>query len=257
MKSRFYILLFLAMLVYGIDATAQFDTEYIDTAEFKILYQRNKTYGVELNNLGLGVQYRTGKRISYFSTRMWEFDFSYLKSFKQYKIQKPYQGARRYVYGKKNDVFFLRAGIIKKQLLNRKPYWGGVEVRFMYGGGISLGLAKPYYLYVIYQVGNTQTYETVTKIYNEDPTQRDWLDEFGRAPFSKGLSEISLHPGIYGKIGLSFEFGVDPTKMKVAEVGILVDALPYGVSVMAYNPNSIVFPQLFLSFSLGKRFNKY
>ncbi|PLX14386.1 MAG: hypothetical protein C0598_01370 [Marinilabiliales bacterium] len=245
------------MLFTNIDVVAQFDTEYVDTSEFKILYNRSKTYGIELNNLGLGIQYRTGKRLSYFSTRMWEFDFSYLKSYKQYKIQKPYQNAKRYIYGKQNDVFFLRAGIIKKKLLNRKPYWGGVEVRFMYGGGLSFGLAKPYYLYVIYQIDNTDSYEILPKVYDEDPVNRDWLDEFGRAPFSRGFNEISIHPGAYGRIGLSFEFGKDPTKLKVLEVGLLVDVLPYGVSVMAYNPNDIVFPQLFFSFSLGKRFNKY
>lgn len=244
------------MLFCSIDATAQFDSEYVDTSEFKVLYQRSKTYGIELNNLGLGIQYRTGKRLSYFSTRMWEFDFSYLKSFRQYKIQIPIVGAKKFVYGKKNDVFFLRGGIVKKQLLNRKPYWGGVEVRFIYGAGLSLEIAKPYYLYVYYFFDN-DTYEIVPQIYDEDPNNRNWDGIYGRAPFSKGLNEISIHPGAYGKFGLSFEFGTDPTKLKVLEIGLLIDVIPFGVSVMANNPNNVVFPQLFLSLSLGKRFNKY
>lgn len=259
MKSRVHIILFLAMLFIGIDASAQFDTESFDTLENQILYNRTKTYGLIFHNLGLGVQYRSGKRLSIFKTRMFEFDFVYYRSFKQVKLLKPYQNAKKYVLGKQNDAFFLRGGMAWKRLLNRKPYWGGVEMRFTYATGISLGIAKPYYLYVIYESndGGGQTYEIRPQVYDADPVKRDWLDEFGRAPFSKGLNEITIHPGAYVKFGLNFEFGTVNTKIKALEVGTTIDILPFGMTVMAYSENQILFPQFYISLSWGKRFNKY
>jgi len=257
MKNRFYILLLFAMLLIGVDATAQFDTETSDTLENQILYNRTKTYGVLINNLGLGIQYRTGKRLSIFKTRMLEFDFVYYKSFKQVKLLKPYQNARSYIYGKKNDAFFLRGGFSWKKLLNRKPYWGGVEIRYIYGAGISLGIAKPYYIYVIYETEGGTNYEIRPEVYEIDPSKRNWLDEFGRAPFSKGLNEITIHPGAYGKLGLNIEFGKQSTKIKSFETGITLDILPAGMTVMASSENQIFFPQFYISFSWGKRFNKY
>lgn len=257
MKSHVYILLFLAMLFYGVDVSAQFDTEVSDTLENQILYNRTNTYGIITHNLGLGVQYRTGKRISIFKTRMIEFDFLFYRAFKQVKLIKPYANARRYVFGKKNDAFFLRGGVAWKKLLNRKPYWGGVELRFIYAAGISIGIAKPYYIYVIYESVSGDAYEIRPEVYDIDPDKRGWLDEFGRAPFSKGLDEITLHPGVYFKLGLNFEFGSVSTKIKALELGVAFDVLPMGMTVMASNEKQILFPQFFISFSWGKRFNKY
>jgi len=247
------------MLICGIDAHAQFDTEFSDTIDNQILYNRTKTYGAIAHNLGFGIQYRTGKRLSIFKTRMWEFDFVTYRPYKQVKLLKPYQNARKYVFGKQNEVFFFRAGMSWKRLLNRKPYWGGVELRLMYAAGLSLGIAKPYYLYVIYEVqdGTNQTYELRQKVYDSDPNNRDWLDEFGRAPFSKGLNEISVHPGAYFKLGLNFEFGKVSTKIRALEAGVSMDVLPMGMTVMAYSENQIFYPQFYISFSWGKRFNKY
>lgn len=239
---------------------AQFDTELFDSLENKILYSRQRTYGIIAHNLGLGVQFRTGKRLSIFKTRMLEFEFVTTKSYKQVKMLNPYPtNARRFVYGKLNEGFFLRANIVWKKLLNRKPYWGGVEVRWLYGGGISLGIAKPYYLYVVYSVvtpNGQEEYQILTEQYNKE--QQSWDMIYGRAPFSRGISEITIHPGLYLKTGLNFEYGKNSTRIKAIEIGGSIDVLPFGMTIMAESgENQVLFPSIFLNFSLGKRFNKY
>ena len=255
----FYKIAILFLLVYtSFPLFAQFDTEEVDTLENMILYNREKTYSVVLQNLGLGFQYRTGKRLTYFKTRMFEVEFFTMRSFKQIKTISPYPNSNRYVYGKLNDAFFLRGGMVWKKLLNRKPYWGGVEVRLNYGGGLSLALAKPYYLYVVYfyQLPNGYV-DRVIKTERFDASQQSWDDIYGRAPFSEGLGEITLHPGIYLKAGLNFEYGERSTKIKAIEIGGSLDILPTGLSIMADNTNQVVFPSVYLNFSFGKRFNKY
>lgn len=164
--------------------------------------------------------------------------------------------SKRYVYGKYNDVFFIRAGFIWKKLLNRKPYWGGVEVRMIYGGGISIGIAKPYYLYIIKDIsGSGETFTIVPERYN--PTLHSNTDIYGRAPFSKGINEITIHPGLHLKGGLNFEFGTKSTKVKSLEVGAALDILPAGMTIMYNNADQIFYPSAYISFSLGKRFNNY
>lgn len=258
MKKLRKILVLSVLTFFFVPVYSQFDTEGYDSTENLILYQRQRTFGVVLHNLGLGVQYRNGKRLSYFKTRMWEIEFVSMKSYKQVKILNPYfTNSRRYVYGKLNDAFFLRGGMVWKKLLNRKPYWGGVELRWMYGGGVSLGIAKPYYLYVLYfyETNGYFTYEIKTERF--DPSSQSWDDIYGRAPFTVGLTEITLHPGIYLKTGLNFEFGTQSTKIKALEVGGAIDIAPTGLSIMSNNTNQIFFPTFYLTFSFGKRFNKY
>lgn len=259
MKRIWQIYLVLLLVLCSTGAYSQFDTEEVDTLENLILYNKQRTFGIVATSLGLGVNYRFGKRISYFKTRMWEIELVTMRSYKQVKIINPYfANSRRYIYGKLNEAFFLRAGMVWKKLLNRKPYWGGVELRFMYGGGFSLGLAKPYYLYVLYfyeSPGGGYTYEIKTEKFN--PDSQSWDDIYGRAPFTKGFNEISLHPGVYGKAGLNFEFGKRNTKITALEVGAIVDVTPGGLSIMANNTNQIFFPTLYLSISFGKRYNKY
>ena len=258
MKGPGKLCIILLLVFSSFSAFSQFDTEEFDTLENQILYNKQRTFGVVAHNLGLGFQYRWGKRITYFKTRMWEIEFVSMRSYKQVKLINPYfANSRRYVEGKLNDVFFLRAGVMWKKLLNRKPYWGGVEVRFVYGGGFSLAIAKPYYYYVIYfheNPGGGWVPEIRTERYDED-SMKD--DIYGRAPFTKGLNEIGLHPGLYGRAGLNFEFGKRNTKITALEVGGAVDIIPDGVGIMASAPQQIFYPTVYLTFSFGKRFNKY
>jgi len=259
MKTQKKIVVTILLLFFFVPVFSQFDTEIYDSTENLILYERQRTYSIVLHSLGLGFQFRNGKRVNYFRTRMWEIEFVSMKSYKQVKLLNPYfTNARRYVYGKLNDAFFLRGGMAWKKLLNRKPYWGGVELRWMYGGGVSLGIAKPYYLYVLYfyDTGDGYyTYDIQTERF--DSSSQSWDDIYGRAPFTIGLGEITLHPGIYLKTALNFEFGVRSTKIKALEIGGTIDIIPLGMSIMADKSNQIFFPTLFLNFSFGKRFNKY
>lgn len=253
MKFYKYILFLSLLIVASTELFSQFDTEDFDTLENQILYNKQRTFGIVAHSLGLGVQFRTGQRVTYFKTRMFDFELVSMRSYKQVKMINAYvPDARRYVYGKLNDAFFLRIGMVWKKLQNRKPYWGGVELRFIYGGGISLGLGKPYYYYTAYHNSNG--------IYDDFRTERfhEEIDAIiSRAPFTKGISETTLHPGVYGKAGLNFEFGKRNTKIRALEVGVAMDIIPLGLSIMANNTDQIFFPTGYLSFTFGKRYNKY
>ncbi len=258
MKRILYILtLFTLTFVVSFPLFGQFDTEEpVDSLENKILYNKQRTFGAVAHNLGFGINFRTGKRLSIFKTRMLEFEFVTMKAYKQIYLVTDYPNSKRFVFGKMNDAFFLRANIVWKKLLNRKPYWGGVEVRWLYGGGFSLGIAKPYYLYV-WKDPDGDGYYSEIEPEQYDPQQHSTTYIFGRAPFSDGLDETKVHPGLDIKTGLNFEFGKRNTKIKSVEIGAAIDITPTGLTIMASSENQIFFPTFYISLLFGQRYNKY
>jgi hypothetical protein len=230
-----------------------------DTAELQIIYSHERMGTIIAHSFGIGAGYRWGTNTTAFRTRVISTEVVSFRSPKQIKTINPYyNNAKRYVYGKMNEVFFVRAGIANKQLINRKPLWGGVEVRWLYEGGATLGIEKPYYLFVIsfYQgIGDNLSYSIETQRF--DPAFLSWDDIYGRAPFTRGIGEISLKPGVYVKSAFNFEFGEVRTRMQAFEAGVVFELFPQGVTIMADDANNRFFWSFYISMSLGSRFNKF
>jgi len=256
MKGFSYIIAFILLVIISNDKLfAQYEQidvyDQSDTST-NYLLRKEMSGGVVLHNLGMGISFRKGKNKTYFKSRIIEVEFVSMKHPKQIRVVNPYYfNAKSYVYGKMNHVYMLRAGYGNKVLLNRKPYWGGIELRYMYMGGFTLGIAKPVYLYFW-----DETY-SVLKEEKYDPDDYFHSSEFiyGRAPYMSGLGEIRVYPGFFAKGALNFEFGRNNTRLKALEAGAVVEYLPIPVPIMAYNPQQSLFITFYLSFHMGKRFN--
>ena len=225
-----------------------------DSIANRVLLRKEYAGGIILHSRGWGFQFRKGKNLSYSRSFQWEVDAVSLKSPKQIKTINPYfNNAKSYYYGKSNHVYVVRVGLGIKQLLNRKPYWGGIELRLIYFGGFSLAFAKPVYLYILNYSIESDDYTIDIERYN--PEQHGLDNIYGRAPFTYGFQNTTLHPGIYGKLGLNFEFGDYNSSIKALEVGANLDFYPIPIEIMAYNPKQSVFLTFYLTFSFGKRYD--
>jgi hypothetical protein len=220
-----------------------------DTTNDNVLFERQWTLGIQLNTNGWGIKFSKGRNLSFLTQRMWEIEFSTYKASKEIKTINPYYSdSKSYVYGKMNYVYFLRGGLGIQHILNRKPYWGGVQVSYLYYGGLSVGMAKPVYLYII---------SDNLRIEHKYNPETDFTDNiYGRGPFLDGILYTRFYPGIYGKGGFEFEFGTQNKRMQVLEVGAILDYMPIGIPIMAYNPPQNLFLTLYLTVSMGKRYNK-
>jgi hypothetical protein len=257
MRYFIHISLFL-FLFAGPGAQAQRSEEAferIDTILNKVILRHELAGGAVLHTGGFGLLFRKGYNENWFRKDLWEVEFSGMKSEKQVRVNfygTYYSNANSYVYGKLNKVYNLRLGLGQQHLLNTKPYWGGVELRFTYYGGFSLGIAKPIYLYIINQSG----FNTIDS--EKYDSEKHFIDNiYGRAPFLDGIEKTRFYPGFYGKAGLNFEFGEYNTKVKALELGVLVDGYPIPIPVMAFNDPHYYFLNFYLNFTFGKRFNKY
>lgn len=258
MRCLKYILVFLLVLSAVMDAYSQsdeLDIDRIDTTLNRVILRYEKAGGIEVHTGGLGVIYRKVRNTNYFRKDLWEIEFSGMRSDKQVRVNfygTYYSNANSYVYGKLNKVYMLRGGLGQQHLLNGKPYWGGVEVRFTYYGGFSLAMAKPIYLYII----NQNNFNTIDSE-RYDP-EKHFIDNiYGRAPFLDGIGETRFYPGFYGKAGFNFEFGEYNQKVKSLELGVMVDGYPNPVPIMAFSDPNYYFLNFYLNFTFGKRYNKF
>jgi TM2 domain-containing membrane protein YozV len=246
---KLYSLFGIILLVSaGLISSAQNENN-TDTTNDNVLFERQWTLGLHLNTNGWGLKFRKGKNLSFLTQRMWEIEFSTYKALKEIKITNLYYSdSKSYVYGKLNYVYFLRGGMGIQHIMNRKPYWGGIQLSYLYYGGITIGLAKPVYLYIVSD--NTR----IERRY--DPATDFPETIYGRGPFLDGIIYTKFYPGIYARGGLEFEFGTLNKRIQSLEIGGVLDYEPVGIPLMAYNPSQNFFLTLYLSVSMGKRYNK-
>lgn len=250
---RFLCLAIMALFYFPVNLVAQDDIEYDSIAD-NVLFRKEMSGSLIIHSNGWGLEYRIGQNKSVFNKWMFETNLLEMKDAKEIKSINPFfTNTKSYIYGKLNTLYIVRAGLGQQYQLNRKPYFGGVELRLFYSGGLSVALAKPVYLYIIKTDGSSFRYYTVTERY--DPNNHFPDNIYGRASFTKGFDKLKPYPGAYAKAGLSIEFGTINQRPKIVEVGAALDVYARPVPVMAFKKPDQFFLTLYLSFGLGKRYN--
>jgi hypothetical protein len=219
----------------------------------KILYRKEWSGYLMVHTGGWGIGYRNGKHKTGFRKRMWEVEFVSMKHPKEKRVVSYYENSRSFIYGKLNSMYILRGAYGMQKIVNGKPYWGGVELRWFLYGGVSLALTKPVYLWIVKFNEETGMNDKVVERF--DPEKHYITDIFGRGPFFKGFDHIGFYPGIYSKTGLNFEYGSNDEFLKAIECGAILDYYPLAVPIMAFNHKSNLFLSLYLSLHFGKRKN--
>ena len=241
-KLLIIVLLFLCGAKY-INAQGELDEQQ------KVFFRNERSIGIMLNSDGIGLSYREAKRINYLNKRLWEIDAATLKHPKEYKVSNPYtQATSTFVFGKLNSVIYLRGGIGRQHELFSKADFGGVAIRYFYSGGAVVSLYKPIYYRVLYSVSDF-VYELREEKFEESIHQP--LDIYSKAPFTKGLNEIKLLPGIYAKGGFNFEYSKEDKVIHAIELGAQINAFPKTIPIMASPDNKAIFFSLFASYRFG------
>jgi hypothetical protein len=165
------------------------------------------------------------------------------------------QKPKPYVFGKINNFYTFKLGIGDRKMIAGKPESGTVSIHWVYGGGLSIGLLKPYYVDAYVIQDNTGTL-AVESIKYSDSTKLSFLTPdfiVGSSGFAKGLGEIKVVPGLHAKTGLHFDFAASRKAKMALEVGVNAEIYSKKIELMA---NQKAFPYLvnaYLSIEFGKR----
>ena len=223
-----------------------------------VIYERELTFDFSLHTNGYQVGVSWGKIATFYKTNFYYVGIGEIKHPKEFRQNfrdiNPVtnQTSNSFVFGKQNNFILLRGGKGFKKYYSEKAKEKGVAVAMVLEGGPTLGLIKPYYLDVR-MFSDRGTLESI----KYDPSNADvFLNPtriFGSSGFARGLDEISLIPGLHGKIAANFEWGAYDEFIKSAEVGLMLDIFPRKVPIMVSDTNRAFFLNLFATLQLGRR----
>jgi hypothetical protein len=219
-----------------------------------ILYRKEASGGITIHSNGWGLTFKSGKHVTGFRKRILDFEFLTMKHPKEFRSPSLYDGGNSFIYGKLNYVFFLRGGWGYQNILFSKGERSGVEIRYNYYGGVDLGLTKPVYLDIREDNPNNHDFDIlVSKRYDPNDPEQDISNIYGASSFFKGFGEMSLHPGVYGKFAISFEYAAWQQKIAAIETGFMLDYFPKAIPIMAYNENPNLFFNFYISILWGAK----
>lgn len=214
----------------------------------KVFIRNERSFAILLNTDGFGFGYRGAKRIDYLNKRFLEIELGTLKHPKEYKQSTLYDQGGSFIFGKLNSTFYLRGGIGYQHEIYKKADLGGIAIRYFYSAGPVLAIYKPIYYRVLYLVSSSG-YEVKEEKFDVSIALPQ--DIYSKAPFTKGLNETKVLPGLYAKGGFNFEYSKEDKIIHAIELGAQIDAFPKKIPIMASNDNKAIFFSLFVSYRFG------
>jgi hypothetical protein len=249
-KPALYIstLLLISNFLFGQDQIIP--DGYDNGTNLNVLYRRDMSAKLYADTRGYGLLFRQSKHVTAKTRTFYEIDLQTLRYPKEVKSQGEAQDRKRFVYGKINSVFLLRAGLGMQNVLFGKADNKAVEVRYSYSIGPVFAFAKPYYLQV-YKTSNARQSDLVK--FDSGDFSPDSGRIIGRGPYTYGLSEMKIYPGLTAKFNLSFEYAPYTNLIRAIETGIYVDYFPKALPIMARNPAENLIVSLYVGFVFGRK----
>ena len=220
-----------------------------------IAYHKHTVYGAKLTNDGYGKFLEIGRAQSVKKALLFQLDISERKHPKEEKVSNSLVPTTPFVYGKINYLYPVKLGVQKQLLFGNKSNKNGVSVTGNFGGGISMGLLRPYFLEVNDNVlGGRKLirYESADKKLFTDVIQLNNLF-VGGAGFGKGWSNLSVVPGLYAKTALRFDYGRYNEMVNGLEVGLTGEFYTKGVEQMVSNKAKQFFLNVYIAIIFGRR----
>ena len=229
--------------------------------EGALIFHKQNNIGIKLNTDGLGFFYEHGIYKTIKKTKIWWIELNEKKARNQKRFQ-PLDPSTitngnttvvtvgsSFIYGKENNFYQLKYGMGQQLLIGGKGNKNGVAVSAIYGGGVGLGLLKPYYIQVI-----DSLQQNVLDIkYADDNNGFLNAEILGSSGFSKGLNEIKIIPSLHIKGALRFDYGRYREVLSALEVGLNVEYYTKKVNIMAQSEKTNLFVSAFVAIEFGKR----
>lgn len=223
--------------------------------EGALIYQKQSAFGFKLNTDGWGMFYEHGKYKTITKTNLWWLEFGERKSPKEEKVptltsSQGFLISSSYIFGKINDFYYLKAGLGSQTLIGGKGNKNGVAVSAIYGGGLTAGLLKPYYLDIV----DASTGQSISVRYTNNDNQ--FLDPsiiLGKGDYFKGFNEIKFVPGVHARTALRFDYGRYNDNLSAIEVGLNAEYYSQKMPIVLLNPYKQFFFNAYVSIVFGKR----
>jgi hypothetical protein len=161
-----------------------------------------------------------------------------------------------YKYGKINNFYQFKLGYGGTQEMTGKLDRKSVIINWVYAGGLSLGMLKPYYLDLLVPEGNVyvrkfQKYSEENKESFLDLNNRGTI--LGGSSFTKGLGEISIQPGLHARSGFYFDYTATRKTFVGVEIGASAEVYFNTIDILKNTNNNNYFINIYADFRFGRR----
>ncbi len=212
--------------------------------EGEIVFDKQSVFGIKLATDGYGLTYELGKFKSPRKSILYQIELSEKKHNKERK-----QGAsvsqfqiNSVIPGKLNNFYQLKLGVAQQRIIGGKSNKNGVAVSAIYGGGLTAGLLKPYYVDV--KEGHRVTYDKIID---------SAYIPLGASGFTVGWSELKFRPGAFAKAAMRFDYGRLNETVTAIEAGLTTEFYAQKVPQMLYNKEKQFFFSAYVSIMFGRR----
>lgn len=213
-----------------------------------IAYRKSFVFGAKLLTDGYGLFFELGRASSVKKSLLYQLEINERKHIKEDKQSIPFLNSIPFIYGKENFFYPVKLGVQQQVLLGNKSNKNGVSITANYGGGIALGLLRPYYVEV-------EKNSELTYIKYNSPDSILYLNGpiYGGPTFGRGWSEMTVTPGLYAKTAIRFDYGSYNEIISAVEVGLTGEYYSKKVPILLQRPNTQFFFSGYVAILFGKR----
>lgn len=219
-----------------------------------LIFQKQSTFGVKLNTDGYGIFYELGKMKTARKANLYSLEIGERKHIKEEKVS-PDGGffSNPFVYGKVNNFYYAKLGFGQQRIIGNKGNRNGVAVSAVYGGGLTAGLLKPYYLKVADPDDPNGLVDVKYNNNNDVFLNNNDGHIKGSSGFSKGFGEMKLTPGIFTKTAIRFDYGRYNELVSALEVGLNVEFYTQKMQQLLLVKNKQLFFNAYAAIEFGRR----
>ncbi len=250
MKKIVVICVFLASVPQILMGQLTTDADYK-----RQVYDHDIMYGIHLHTRGYGVSFRRNYHTSGYTKRGIELEFANLRHEKEVRSYGGFlTNSRGFVFNRLNTFYTMRAGYVQEKTFFDKTDQGSVSIGWVYGGGLSLGFLKPVYLEYS-RMDDSRVISTFVERFDPNSASQNAGLIQGQAGFMQGISETKLEPGLYARLGLTFDYHHDDSRINTIELGAMADVFRTQMPIMHDVANPQLFFQVYLNVFFGNKWN--
>lgn len=226
-----------------IDAMAKLEEEGV------ITHRKHTVFGGKFTSDGYGGFIELGRARSVKKALLFQLEITERKHIKEEKQGDLLSGASRpFIYGKINYFYPVKLGVQMQYLLGNKGNKNGVSITGNFGGGVTLGLLRPYLF-------DDDKNGVRTWIGYESADSALYLDgpAYGGPGLGQGWKKLKVTPGLYIKPAVRFDYGRYNEMVSAIEVGLIGEFYSKEIPQMIYQKRNQFFFSAYVAVAFGRR----
>ncbi len=217
-----------------------------------IVYKKQTVFGVKLNSDGYGFMFEKGYAKSIKKSLLFQLEIDEKKHTKEEKTSSgSIFSGNPYIYGKLNFFYPIKLGVQQQMVFGNKSNKNGVSVTGNFGGGLIIGLLRPY------EVAVTKNGSLTYVSYNS-PDSLLFINSYNDInttgpTLTTGWNHVTVAPGLYVKPAVRFDYGRLNETVSAMEIGVTAEFYAQKIPQMLYNKQKQFFFSAYAAIEFGRR----